>query len=102
MKRNYDDPQYEIFRKKVLRRDRYKCKICGSKTRICVHHLDGWSWFLEGRYEPSNGICLCKEHHDEFHKYYDRERNTKYQFEHYLNTFYKKTIADLFSKKKKK
>lgn len=65
MKRNYDDPQYEQFRKDVLKRDKYKCKMpgCKSKIKLQVHHIKKWSRASALRYDTNNGITLCKHCH---------------------------------------
>ena len=63
--RNFDDPQYKIFRMNVLKRDNFKCKI-GNKDcigRIEAHHILIWSEYPELRYEINNGITLCHAHH---------------------------------------
>jgi 5-methylcytosine-specific restriction endonuclease McrA len=76
MKRNYDDPAYEDFRKRVLKRDKKKCQMpgCGHSKKLQVHHIRKWSSASSLRYEISNGITLCvnchksikgKEHHYE-------------------------------------
>lgn len=95
MKRDYKDPQYELFRKKVLRRDRYRCKICKSRTKLRVHHLDSWDWFPAGRFEIKNGICLCAEHHDDFHKCYGKGGNSVFQFDEYLSKYHNTSIMKL-------
>lgn len=65
MKRNYDDPAYEQFRKLVLKRDGRKCMMpgCGRKTQLQVHHIKKWSRASSLRYEVSNGITLCRNCH---------------------------------------
>lgn len=65
MKRNYQDPAYEDFRKKVLKRDGKKCMMpgCGSKKSLQVHHIRKWATASSLRYEISNGITLCKNCH---------------------------------------
>lgn len=65
MKRNYDDPQYEQFRKDVLKRDKYKCQMpgCKSKIKLQVHHIKKWSRASALRYDTNNGITLCKQCH---------------------------------------
>lgn len=65
MKRNYDDPQYEDFRKEVLRRDKKICRMPGCKSRsmLHVHHIKPWSKAAALRYDTSNGITLCKNCH---------------------------------------
>jgi 5-methylcytosine-specific restriction endonuclease McrA len=64
-RRNYDDPAYEQFRKDVLKRDGRKCMMpgCGYKKYLQVHHIKKWSTASSLRYEPSNGITLCKNCH---------------------------------------
>ena len=66
MKRNYNDPAYEKYRKDVLKRDKYKCQMpnCKKKTQLQVHHIKKWSNASALRYETSNGITLCKSCHD--------------------------------------
>lgn len=66
MKRNYDDPAYEDFRKDVLKRDCRKCMMpgCNSKKSLQVHHIKKWSAAYSLRYEVSNGITLCRKCHD--------------------------------------
>lgn len=73
--RNYDDPAYKKFRKDVLKRDKFTCKMCrGKKKKVYVHHIRKWASASSLRYEVSNGITLCynchkevtgKEHHYE-------------------------------------
>lgn len=66
MKRNYDDPAYEQFRKQVLKRDKKRCMMpgCGAKQKLQVHHIKKWSRASSLRYEISNGITLCKNCHN--------------------------------------
>lgn len=66
MKRNYNDPVYEKWRKDILKRDKYKCRMpkCKNKSRLQVHHIQKWASASTLRYEMSNGITLCKNCHD--------------------------------------
>lgn len=63
--RNYQDPAYKLFRSMVRKRDGYRCRMpgCGVKTRLQVHHIKPWSANAALRYDPSNGITLCKNCH---------------------------------------
>lgn len=65
MRRNYDDPVYKKFRIEVLKRDNFRCRMCKSKTKsnLHVHHIKQWSKAASLRYDPSNGITLCKYCH---------------------------------------
>lgn len=65
MKRNYDDQQYAQFRKDVLKRDCFTCKMpgCNNKKLLHVHHIKPWSKAFSLRYDIMNGITLCKYCH---------------------------------------
>lgn len=62
MKRNYNDPIYDEWRRRVRKRDGYKCQMpsCGSKKNLQVHHIRKWSTASNLRYDVDNGILLCK------------------------------------------
>lgn len=77
-KRTYE--KYSIFIRKVLARDNYKCKCCGSSNNLEVHHLDGYNWCKEKRTDVLNGITLCHNCHSNFHSKYGKGNNTKHQF----------------------
>ena len=64
--RNYNDPQYKLWRKNIKNRDKHTCRWpgCISKKKIHAHHIMKWSDYPGLRYHPSNGISLCKIHHD--------------------------------------
>lgn len=78
------------FRNLVFERDGYTCQICkrksikNQKTLLNAHHLNGFHWFEEGRYDFNNGVTLCETCHKGFHKIYGNLYNTKEQFEEYL------------------
>lgn len=74
--------EYIQFVQSVLERDDYTCQICGKhNNHMDVHHLDGYSWCIEKRYDVKNGITLCKDCHKAFHSFYSWKNNTKEQFE---------------------
>ena len=51
-------------RDNILRRDNYKCRICGSKEQIQVHHLayEGLAWQVR----DSDLITVCDKCHEDF------------------------------------
>ena len=63
--RNYDDPIYSDWRKKVYKRDSHKCQMpgCKSRFRINAHHIKRWSDASYLRYDVDNGITLCSKCH---------------------------------------
>ena len=77
--------EYRKWMRDVFKRDNYTCSLTGirGKGELAVHHLDGWNWCIEKRYDISNGITLRKEVHELFHKIYGLGNNTKEQFEEF-------------------
>lgn len=77
--------KYRKWMREVLKRDDYTCVITGIRGNgeLNVHHLDGWNWCKEKRYDISNGVTLRKEIHDLFHEIYGKGDNTKEQFEEF-------------------
>lgn len=56
-------PLHKGWSKKVKHRDLYKCKVCSKPGKVIAHHILSWKSHKQLRYEVSNGISLCKEHH---------------------------------------
>lgn len=63
--RNFNDPQYKEWRKKVFGRDRFRCRWpgCGSRRRLNAHHIRRWADHPALRYVLGNGVTLCRVHH---------------------------------------
>lgn len=85
---------YKKWANLVKRRCWFRCVCCGKKSGIC-HHLDGWSWAYSLRYEPRNGVVLCKDHHNQFHLIYGKECNTRAQFDEFLRLYFNKKLDDI-------
>ena len=61
------DPEpYDQLRKQVLRRDGWRCQLCGSRQNLHVHHQQLRS--QQGDDENSNLITLCAACHEEQHR----------------------------------
>lgn len=70
----------------VKRRDKFTCQCCGiTGVTMVAHHLNGYNWDVENRYNPENGITLCERCHIDFHRIYGNGDNTKEQFEEYIS-----------------
>ena len=83
-------PNAMKWRVEIFTRDNYTCKICkarngeGERVVLNAHHLNGWHWFEEGRFDLDNGVTLCSDCHYDFHNKYGNKNNTKEQFEEYI------------------
>lgn len=73
-----------FWRRKVYEKYDYTCVCCKQRGgKLNAHHLNGYSWYEEGRYDVNNGVALCKSCHLDFHSKYGYGDNTKEQFEEY-------------------
>jgi len=73
---------YKEWRKKCLKRDNFTCQICGKHGgKLQVHHVNNFAEFKELRYKTNNGITLCEDCHQEFHRIFGQRNNTKEQLE---------------------
>ncbi len=65
--RYYNDPQYKEFRDAVRKRDKYKCQwpncVECKPNKLQVHHIRPWTKYLYLRFNPDNGILICRLHH---------------------------------------
>lgn len=85
----------KIWRSFVFKRDSFCCQLChnSSKYNLRAHHLDAWHWAKDKRFELNNGITLCVDCHNLFHKTYKNHNNTRLQFEEFANKQKGKEIA---------
>jgi len=52
------------FRESVFKRDKWTCKVCGTKREedlLDAHHITDRSEMPNGGYVKENGITVCKE-----------------------------------------
>ncbi len=60
-----DPVSYETLRQQVLRRDGWRCQLCGVMANLEVHHRQFRSH--SGDDSEENLITLCISCHDEMH-----------------------------------
>lgn len=79
-------PEYKEWRHIVFERDDYTCQCCGKTGGIYLHahHLDNYAEYIDKRLDTENGITLCEDCHDDFHRMYGTKSNTREQFEEYM------------------
>lgn len=80
---------YNEFIKSVLYRDNYMCQCCGiTNTKLNVHHINSYDWYIDGRTDVNNAITLCETCHKNFHMKYGKGKNTKKQFDEWIGYVY--------------
>lgn len=88
-RRNYNgDKRYKEWRQAVRARDDRSCRWPGCKKKnrgIQVHHIKKWATNPALRYVVSNGICLCRAHHNKI----------KGKEELYERLFYEILVGDI-------
>ncbi len=68
------DPRWYKKRLKILKRDEYKCTVCGAKHDLQVHHTyyigtNNPPW----AYPDESLITVCKECHQHYHETHEIE-----------------------------
>lgn len=54
-----------LFRERVFKRDKNRCKVCGSSnSTLDAHHITDRNLMPHGGYVPENGISLCEPCHE--------------------------------------
>ncbi len=58
---------WQRVRKAVLLRDGRRCRVCGSRDQVEVHHIRFRS--VGGAHSTANCACLCQSDHSAIHSY---------------------------------
>jgi len=80
------------WRKKVFERDNYICQKCkkrskkGERIELHPHHILNFSNHEDLRFIVDNGVTLCVECHQEFHKRYGWINNNEWQMKEFIIT----------------
>lgn len=91
-RRARDTYLYDNWRKMVYEKDNYTCQCCGQRGgKLNAHHIKDFAQYVELRYDTSNGITLCENHHDSnikgsFHNTYGTHYKTPEELEEYINS----------------
>jgi len=81
-----NDPEYDLVRRKVLKRDRYQCQLCNKRGKLQVHHIIPWADSPSLRKSEFNLITLCIGCHKKVTK---NEHNYMVMLTHIVNSKYK-------------
>lgn len=77
-------PMWYEKRDAVLRRDRYCCRVCGSRERVDVHHINYKRIFHE---RDSDLMVLCNSCHRLVHTYFKQKDKIKEVARYEYNRF---------------
>ena len=55
------------WRRSILTKDKFRCKICGTKNHLVAHHIIFKHYYPELQFVTNNGITLCKPCEDQAH-----------------------------------
>jgi hypothetical protein len=66
--------------REVFEKFGYTCCITNEVGLLNAHHLNGYHWDKENRFNIDNGVCVLQSIHRLFHKVYGGKNNTKEQF----------------------
>lgn len=76
---------YKQWIEKVYKRDNYTCQKCGEiGGSLNAHHLNSYADFPKQRTKLENGITLCEDCHQKFHKEYGFKHNIESEFKQFL------------------
>ena len=84
--------EYRLWREAIISRDNFTCQKCEEKGgKLHSHHIKNFAQYPELRFAIDNGVTLCKDCHNEFHKKCGYRNNTKEQ----VNMFIKEKNANI-------
>jgi len=66
-RRDFNDPKYKAWRRRVYARDKFKCRMpdCpGGDKRMNAHHIRKWATHPSLRFVTDNGVTLCRTCHE--------------------------------------
>ncbi len=77
--------EYRRWRRACHKRDNWTCQKCHKRGgELNVHHIENFSSNKDRRYDITNGITLCKKHHDLFHQMNGKQNNNREQLNCFL------------------
>ena len=74
------------LRNDLLARDGSMCILCGKKSSLTVHHICGREQYPFLMNDSDNTVLLCRDCHDEYHRYTGDESATPLTWTRWLLT----------------
>jgi len=68
--------KWKLFKQKILKRDKYKCLICGKKANT-IHHKKPKKEFPELCWKPNNVVSICQKCHTKIENPNSPKTNTQ-------------------------
>lgn len=90
------NPDYNAWRKAVLKRDGKRCRRCMDTRQLQAHHIKRFATHPECRWEVSNGITLCRGCHLLF-RYKEEEYEDALTRIAATPHYYCETLEDLYN-----
>lgn len=85
--------EYKKWKISILKKYNYTCVYCGYKNKKVVkrkkleaHHIFSFIDNKGRRLDVENGVILCKECHNNFHKIYGKGKNNLIQFKKFMES----------------
>lgn len=73
-RKQLSNPKWNKKRKKILKRDNYKCTACQSTRKLVVHHTFYYDKFINPWLYPDKSLLtLCSKCHLEYHEHFEVE-----------------------------
>ena len=73
----FNSSQWKLARSRILQRDNFNCKRCGTDNHLEVHHL---TYIRFGRELSSDLVTLCRNCHQAVHNHHGYKHHIYYKY----------------------